>query len=65
MSTKPSARFTFLLDPDLKKQFEELCAAQDITPSQLMRQLIKAQLAGEQASPRSPGAGAARRGVKR
>ncbi|TFY97716.1 ribbon-helix-helix protein, CopG family [Ramlibacter humi] len=44
MSTKPAARFTFLLDPELKQQFEELCASQDITPSQLMRQMIKAQL---------------------
>ena len=40
MSTKPAARFTFLLDPELKVRFEELCAAQDITPSQLMRQMI-------------------------
>lgn len=64
MSTKPPARFTFLLDPDLKKQFEELCAAQDITPSQLMRQLIKAQLAGQQASARSPGGKAPRRASK-
>ena len=48
MSTKPSARFTFLLDPGLKQQFEELCAAQDITPSQLMRQMIKAHIAEQQ-----------------
>ena len=46
MSTKPSARFTFLLDPELKHQFEALCAAQDITPSQQMRQMIKAHLSG-------------------
>lgn len=64
MSTKPPARFTFLLDPELKKQFEELCAAQDITPSQLMRQLIKTQLAGQQASARLP-AGKAPRGGSR
>jgi predicted transcriptional regulator len=45
MTTKPPARFTFLLDPELKQRFEELCAEQDITPSQLMRQMIKAHLA--------------------
>lgn len=51
MTTKPPARFTFLLDPDLKQRFEELCAEQDITPSQLMRQMIKAHLS-EQAKGR-------------
>jgi predicted transcriptional regulator len=45
MTNKPPARFTFLLDPELKQRFEELCAQQDITPSQLMRQMIKAHLA--------------------
>ncbi len=50
MTTKPPARFTFLLDPDLKQRFEELCAEQDITPSQLMRQMIKSHL-----SVKSPG----------
>lgn len=41
----PTARFTFLLDPELKQAFEKLCASQDITASQMMRQLIKAHLA--------------------
>ena len=41
----PPARFTFLLDPELKQAFEKLCASQDITASQMMRQLIKAHLA--------------------
>lgn len=41
----PPARFTFLLDPELKLAFEKLCASQDITASQMMRQLIKAHLA--------------------
>ena len=42
----PPARFTFLLDPELKQAFEKLCASQDITASQMMRQLINAHLAG-------------------
>lgn len=40
METK-TARFTVLLDPRKKKAFEQLCASQDITPSQVVRQLIR------------------------
>jgi hypothetical protein len=36
-----TARFTILLDPRKKQMFEGLCAAQDLTPSQVMRQLIR------------------------
>ena len=43
--SNPPARFTFLLDPELKQAFEKLCASQDITASQMMRQLMKAHLA--------------------
>ncbi len=38
---KKTARMTLLIDPVKKKAFEELCAAQDITPSQIVRQLIR------------------------
>lgn len=44
MEERP-ARLTVLIDPDKKKAFEELCAAQDITASQVVRQLIKDYLA--------------------
>ena len=40
METK-TARLTLLIDPVKKKAFEELCAAQDMTPSQVVRQLIR------------------------
>ena len=40
MEEKP-ARLTVLIDAEKKKAFEELCAAQDITASQVVRQLIK------------------------
>ncbi|MHB1678111.1 MAG: CopG family transcriptional regulator [Sulfuriferula sp.] len=40
METK-TARLTLLIDPIKKKAFEELCAAQDITPSQVVRQMIR------------------------
>ncbi|MCY1304933.1 hypothetical protein D9M68_467270 [compost metagenome] len=36
-----TARLTILIDPHKKKAFEELCASQDLTPSQVVRQLIR------------------------
>jgi hypothetical protein len=36
-----TARFTVLIDPRKKQIFEEICAAQDLTPSQVVRQLIR------------------------
>lgn len=43
METK-TARLTVLVDPIKKKAFEELCSAQDLTPSQVVRQLIREYL---------------------
>ena len=40
MEEKP-ARLTVLIDAEKKKAFEELCASQDITASQAVRQLIR------------------------
>lgn len=40
METK-TARLTILIDPHKKKAFEELCSLQDLTPSQVLRQLIR------------------------
>ena len=39
-----TARLTILIDPHKKKAFEALCAAQDITPSQVVRKLIRQYL---------------------
>lgn len=36
-----TARLTILLDPAKKQAFELLCAQQDVTPSQVVRQLIR------------------------
>ncbi|MFS8980100.1 ribbon-helix-helix protein, CopG family [Cupriavidus necator] len=36
-----TARLTVLIDPEKKKAFEALCAAQDQTPSQIVRQMIR------------------------
>lgn len=40
METK-TARLTVLIDPKKKEAFEGLCASQDLTPSQVVRQLIR------------------------
>lgn len=40
-----TARLTVLVDPAKKKAFETLCAQQDVTPSQLVRRLIREYLA--------------------
>ncbi|HYE33972.1 MAG TPA: ribbon-helix-helix protein, CopG family [Methylocaldum sp.] len=36
-----TARLTLLIDPDKKATFERLCADEDVTPSQMVRKLIR------------------------
>ena len=36
-----TARLTVLVDPAKKEAFEALCASQDVTPSQVVRRLIR------------------------
>ncbi|EEE07300.1 TPA: CopG family transcriptional regulator [Burkholderia multivorans] len=43
METK-TARLTILIDPAKKEAFDMLCAEQDLTPSQVVRQLIREYL---------------------
>ncbi len=38
---KKTARLTLLIDPHKKRAFEQLCASRDLTPSQVVRQLIR------------------------
>lgn len=58
-----TARLTLLIDPHKKAAFERLCAQQDRTPSQVVRQLIRDYLAGHGVSyetgadPLAPAAG--------
>ncbi|AOW13868.1 CopG family transcriptional regulator [Hydrogenophaga crassostreae] len=40
-----TARLTVLIDPAKKKALESLCARQDVTPSQVVRRLIRDYLA--------------------
>ena len=41
MPENRTARLTLLIDPEKKKLFEEICASQDLTPSQVVRRLIR------------------------
>jgi antitoxin component of RelBE/YafQ-DinJ toxin-antitoxin module len=36
-----TSRLTILIDPRKKQIFEEICASQDLTPSQVVRKLIR------------------------
>jgi antitoxin component of RelBE/YafQ-DinJ toxin-antitoxin module len=36
-----TARLTILVDPRKKKIFEEVCASLDLTPSQVVRKLVR------------------------
>lgn len=38
---KRTARLTILIDPRKKKLFEDICALQDLNPSQVVRKLIR------------------------
>lgn len=50
-----TARLTLLIDPNKKAAFERLCAQQDLTPSQVVRQLIRDYLAQHGAAYRASG----------
>lgn len=52
-----TARLTLLIDPNKKAAFERLCAQQDLTPSQVVRRLIRDYLAHHGASYQPSGAG--------
>lgn len=65
-----TARLTILIDPAKKQAFEELCRTQDMTPSQVVRRLIRdymeceapaAAPAARRAAPRKAAAPAPRR----
>jgi antitoxin component of RelBE/YafQ-DinJ toxin-antitoxin module len=38
---KRTARLTLLIDPRKKQIFEEICAANDVTPSQAVRRMVR------------------------
>jgi hypothetical protein len=50
-----TARLTILVDPDKKALFEQLCAAEDATPSQVIRRLIRGYIEQRLGYPWRPG----------
>lgn len=55
-----TARLTILIDPAKKQAFEELCRTQDMTPSQVVRRLIRGFMEEQQ-----PAAAPARKAAPR
>ena len=53
-SEQRTARLTILIDPRKKALFEELCAAEDVTPSQVVRRLIRGYIEDRSGSTWSP-----------
>ena len=49
-----TARLTILVDPRKKALFEELCAAEDQTPSQVVRRLIREYIEKRTGRPWAP-----------
>jgi antitoxin component of RelBE/YafQ-DinJ toxin-antitoxin module len=45
-----TARLTVLIDPQKKQALEQVCAEQDVTPSQVVRRLIRDYIAQHSAS---------------
>lgn len=74
-SEERTARLTVLIDPRKKAVFERICAAEDTTPSQVVRRLIRGYIeeqlgrawdaAESSAGPRERGPVRARTGSRR
>jgi hypothetical protein len=58
-----TARLTILIDPRKKALFEELCAQEDQTPSQVVRRLIREYIERRTGAPwQAPAAPARKKG---
>ena len=49
-----TARLTILIDPRKKELFEQLCAQEDMTPSQVVRRLIRGYIETRTGKPWTP-----------
>jgi len=49
-----TARLTILIDPRKKAVFEQLCAEDDVTPSQMVRRLIREYIERKRGVPWKP-----------
>lgn len=54
-SERRTARLTILIDPDKKAVFERLCVLDDMTPSQVIRRLIREFIEQRSGRPWRPG----------
>ena len=50
-----TARLTILIDPRKKAVFEELCVQEDLTPSQVVRRMIRSYIEQRLGRPWKPG----------
>jgi hypothetical protein len=50
-----TARLTILIDPQKKAVFEQLCAEEDLTPSQVLRRMIRTYIETRLGQPWPPG----------
>jgi hypothetical protein len=50
-----TARLTILIDPRKKALFEQLCAQEDLTSSQVVRRMIRAYIEERTGRPWTPG----------
>ncbi|MGH8121791.1 MAG: hypothetical protein ACREPT_03380 [Rudaea sp.] len=50
-----TARLTILIDPNKKAVFEDLCRLEDVTPSQVIRRLIRTYIEQKLGRPWKPG----------
>jgi hypothetical protein len=63
MDEQRTARLTILVDPRKKALFEQLCAQEDQTPSQVVRRLIREYIEKRTGAPWRPAAPAKGRKV--
>ena len=60
-----TARLTILIDPRKKAVFERLCTEEDLTPSQVVRRLIRGYIEQRLGRPWTPGEEMGERGTGR
>lgn len=59
-----TARLTILIDPRKKAVFERLCAEEDMTPSQVVRRLIRGYIEERTGQPWTPAEVASKRATR-
>ena len=60
-----TARLTILIDPGKKQAFETLCRSQDMTPSQVVRRMIREYMEDSETAPPARRSAAPRKAAPR